>query len=89
MRRRPSICDACERFRQRPNPDMATMGDRFIAYCDAFPDVIPVEIHLGGLDHRDAFPADRGVRFELRVGGERALRAFEHRVAMTAERQSP
>lgn len=33
--------------------------------CDAFPDVIPVAIAAGEFDHRDPYPGDNGVRWEL------------------------
>lgn len=78
MRRGPNICDACERLRQRANPDAVTSADRYLPYCDAFNAGIPAEIYLGGLDHRDPRPGDGGIRFVMRAGGERALAAFEH-----------
>jgi hypothetical protein len=83
MRRRPSICDACRRLRQRPNPDAVTSVDRYIPYCEAFPAAIPAEIYLGGFDHRHHHPGDNGVLFSLRDRGERALTAFEHRLRIT------
>ncbi len=80
MRRRPSICDACARLRQRPNPGAVTSADRYIPHCDAFPDKVPAEIYLGGFDHRRPYPSDNGILFTMRDGGERALTAFDHRV---------
>jgi hypothetical protein len=79
MRRRPSICDACHRLRQRANPDAVTSVDQYIPYCEAFPVAIPAEIYIGGFDHRRHHPGDGGVLFAMRDGGERALDAFEHR----------
>ncbi|MER6947637.1 hypothetical protein ABT294_26755 [Nonomuraea sp. NPDC000554] len=73
MRRRPSICDACDRL----DPD------RRAPSCEAFPDGIPTEIHLGGFDHRRPYRDDRGVLFVLRDGGERALRAYEIRRSLS------
>lgn len=85
MRRKPNICDACVRLKKRSNPEAESSLDRWIPYCDAFPDRVPNEIYRGGFDHRNPFEGDRGIRFELRPGGERALAAYE---ASVARRQS-
>ena len=45
--------------------------------CDAFPEGIPDAVAPGGFDHRQEYPEDRGVRFELRDGGCEELREFE------------
>ncbi|MBB4772814.1 hypothetical protein [Actinomadura livida] len=55
--------------------------DRWIPYCDAFPEGVPNEIYRAGFDHRNPFEGDRGIRFELRPGGERALAAYEASIA--------
>ncbi|MEO3826949.1 hypothetical protein [Actinomadura sp. B10D3] len=81
MRRRPNICDACVRLQKRSNPDAQTSLDRWIPYCDAFPEGVPNEIYRNGFDHRNPFEGDRGIRFELRPGGERALAAYESAAA--------
>jgi hypothetical protein len=86
MRRRPNICDACVRLRKRSNPGSETSLDRWIPYCEAFPEEIPDEIYRGGFDHRNPYEGDRGIRFELRPGGERALAAYESAAARKAAR---
>ncbi|KAB2353661.1 hypothetical protein [Actinomadura montaniterrae] len=88
MRRRPSICDACARLQQRANPGAETSLDTWIPYCDAFPDRVPAEIYTGGFDHREPFEGDRGIRFEMRPGGERALASYERAQARKREAQS-
>ena len=55
MRRRPNICDACVRLQKRSNPDAQTSLDRWIPYCEAFPERVPNEIYRGGFDHRNPF----------------------------------
>lgn len=79
--RRPSICDSCARLQQRSNPEARTSLDRWLPYCDAFPDRVPTEIYLGGFDHRAPFPGDNGIRYQLREGKEKVLAAYEHRIA--------
>ncbi len=41
--------------------------------CSAFSAGIPAEILEGGFDHRQAFPGDKGIRFELETGREALL----------------
>ncbi|MBB6348311.1 hypothetical protein ACWGH8_35270 [Nonomuraea muscovyensis] len=77
MRRRPSICDACARLRQRANPQAVSSIERYVPYCEAFPREVPEEIVFGGFDHRRPYPGDGGIRFEPRAGGESALAAYE------------
>jgi len=42
--------------------------------CAAYPDGIPEEILRWKVDHRDAYPGDRGIRFEADADGERAVK---------------
>jgi hypothetical protein len=79
--RRPSICDSCARLHKRPNPQAETSLETFVPYCDAFPDRIPNKIYLGGYDHRMPFEGDGGILYEFRPGKEKALTAYEHRIA--------
>jgi hypothetical protein len=61
-----------------------TSVDRYVPYCEAFPDAIPAEIYLGGFDHRrHHHPGDNGILFTMRDGGERALTALEHRLRIS------
>lgn len=46
------------------------------ADCTAFPDGIPEEILFEGFDHREPYPGDNGVRFEVRAGYERDLTEY-------------
>ncbi|TDC73621.1 hypothetical protein [Actinomadura sp. 7K507] len=69
------------RLQKRSKPEAETSLDRWIPYCDAFPDRVPNEIYRAGFDHRQPFEGDRGIRFELRPGGERALAAYEASIA--------
>jgi hypothetical protein len=89
MRRRPSICDACALVQKKSNPDSQSSVDRWIPYCAAFPERVPNEIYLGGFDHRNEFPGDQGIRFQMRDGGERSLAAFEQRIASAQPPQPP
>jgi hypothetical protein len=80
MRRRPNICDACVRVEKRSNPEARSSLDRWIPHCEAFPAKIPDEIYFGGFDHRQPYPGDNDIRFQLREGGERQLAAYEQRL---------
>lgn len=64
------ICESCARVGPGPEGGFA---------CAAFPDGIPEEIYPGGFDHRQPFPGDNGVRWELssEEGAEARLRAYE------------
>ncbi|GAB2449695.1 hypothetical protein [Streptosporangium sandarakinum] len=79
MIRDPSICDACARLRMRRNPEAETSVDRWVPYCDAFPEKIPDAVFLGGFDHREPYPGDGGIRFLLKEGEEEILRLYEER----------
>ncbi|MEV5983561.1 hypothetical protein AB0L85_00840 [Streptomyces sp. NPDC052051] len=82
MRRRiANICDSCAREKAtRHNPEGRTSRDQWIPYCEAFPDGIPPDIYLGGVDHRMPYPGDRGTRFALREGKEPILALYERLV---------
>ena len=86
VRRRPNICDPCARLRMRNNPSAQSSLETVIPYCAAFPDRIPREIYLGQFDHRRPYPGDNDLRFELREGAERTLRAYENSVERRRER---
>ena len=86
MRRGPSICDACARLQKRSNPGAQSSLDRWIPYCAAFPERVPREIYTGKFDHRNPFPGDNGIHFELREGGERVLRSYENSLRRRQER---
>jgi hypothetical protein len=88
VRRRPTICDACARLQTRHNPVSQSSLDNAIPYCAAFPDRIPHEVFPGQFDHRQPYPGDNGIRFELREGGERTLRAYENSVQRRREREA-
>lgn len=53
-----SICFGCTRFTRFD----ATHPK---AYCAAFPGGIPDAILFNGFDHRQPYPLDNGIRFEL------------------------
>ncbi|MDP1562751.1 MAG: hypothetical protein Q8M16_15345 [Pirellulaceae bacterium] len=53
------ICLFCKRYREGLN-----WGDTNTR--DAFPESIPEEIEVGGVDHRTTFKGDGGIRLEQR-----------------------
>lgn len=54
----PRQCQTCKHFHQ----------ERRGNYCDAFPETpIPNEILDMRFDHRNAYPGDRGIRWEPRT----------------------
>ena len=55
-----SVCEFCRHFRGE------TPGKRKKMCCDAFPDGIPRYIIWFGYDHREAYPNDNGIRFEMK-----------------------
>jgi hypothetical protein len=77
MRRGPNICDACRLLRSKKNENYTSSMDIFFHYCDAFPSGIPGEIFGRGFDHRQPYPGDHGIRFQLREGRESTLAAYE------------
>lgn len=88
MRRRPSICDACARLRMRSNPESNSSLDRWIPYCEAFPERVPREIWTGQFDHRRPYPGDNGILFEPAEDSEDSLRAYENSVRLRQEREA-
>jgi hypothetical protein len=60
--------------------------DGWIPYCAAFQDRIPQQIYPGQFDHRQPHAGDNGIRFALREGAERTLRAYENSVRRRRER---
>jgi hypothetical protein len=43
-------------------------GDPGTLTCDAFPQGIPDPIYFEGVDHRQPFPGDHGIRWEPKPG---------------------
>lgn len=64
------ICESCTHLGPGPAGGFA---------CTAFPAGIPDEIYPGGFDHRQPFPGDGGVRWEMSTeeGATARLRAYE------------
>lgn len=55
-----TICDLCSRNRW----ETTVVDGISVGTCDSFPDGIPVEIYVGGFDHRKKF-GDEELLFEL------------------------
>ena len=52
------LCDICKHRHADTHPPT----------CDAFPQRIPLAIRLMEVDHREPYPGDNGIRFELKDG---------------------
>jgi hypothetical protein len=63
-----TICAMCVRLRSRAGQWPT---------CAAFPAGIPKEIINGGFDHRQPFPGDNGIRFELKAGQAEQLKLWQ------------
>ncbi|MGW5416060.1 hypothetical protein [Actinomadura geliboluensis] len=78
-----SICSSCKLLKKVPDPDWNPneidnpLKAGTIHFCTAFPDEIPDDISFHGFDHRLPYPADGGVRHELRSDMGDLLTAFE------------
>lgn len=60
----PPFCWPCRHY--RPSEFWSEDGWPVDA-CAAFPDRIPSIITVGGFDHREPYPGDNGIRFEVRT----------------------
>lgn len=49
----------------------------FVTGCKAFPGGVPEEIMVGGFDHRNPYPGDGGVRFDLDPDEQEWLDLYE------------
>jgi hypothetical protein len=76
------ICNSCARLVRIPNPDHDGKNTETIsiATCRAFPDGIPRDIIRHEFDHRNPYPGDRGIRYELAPGLEKRLAIYESEV---------
>jgi hypothetical protein len=72
----------------RSNPEARSSLDRWIPYCEAFPERVPHEIYIGQFDHRRPYPGDNGIRFEPAEDSESTLRAYENSVRLRQEREA-
>ena len=54
------LCPVCKHFLGR--------NDRLVWICKAFPEEIPVEIVDNEFDHRNPYPNDNGIQFEIEDG---------------------
>lgn len=64
------LCLACKHFGGFKKKRLEGVAyDVEVAVCAAFPDGIPIEILQGG-DHREPWPGDHDIRFELKDGAE-------------------
>lgn len=59
-----AICLACKHLRSADT-------------CVAYPDGIPGKMLFEHFDHREPYPGDRGIRFEVAEGRDHLLAGFE------------
>lgn len=77
--RSPAQCLGCARLDRTRMTRPSMPGELpmpILDRCEAFPDGIPLEISLGGADHREAIDGDQGRLFRQAPGAE-AMQAFE------------